>query len=137
VANGTLGRAYQVDLDSPQVVRSADLATAASTLVELAKFDGAPGTTGRLAALSPDGSALYVVGPAGLRVVSTRDLSSGALLLAGQVLSGVGISPDGRMLFALERGGRIVTVDAATGAVLGAFDGSGYDAILRVIGGRP
>jgi hypothetical protein len=137
VANGTLGRVYQVDLDSPQVVRSADLATAANTLAKLAKFDGAPGTAGRLAALSPDGSSLYVVGPAGLRVVSTRDLSSGALLVAGQVLSGVGISPDGRMLFALERGGRIVSVDAATGAVLGAFDGTGYDAILRVIGGRP
>jgi hypothetical protein len=41
------------------------------------------------------------------------------------------------MLFALERGGRIVSVDAAMGTVLGAFDGTGYDAILRVIGGRP
>lgn len=137
VANGALGRVYQVDLDSPGVVRAADLASAVNPLVQLAKFDGAPGTTGRLTALSPDGSALYVVGPTGLRVVSTRDLSSGALLLADQVLAGVGISPDGRMLFALERDGRIVRVDPGNGAVLGAFDSTGYDAILRVIGARP
>lgn len=136
-ANGALGRVYQVDLDSPGVVRTAELVTAANPGVELAKFDGEPGATGTLAALSPDGLTLYVVGPTGLLVVSTRDLRTGRRLLADRALAGVGIAPDGRMIYALGRDGRIVRVDPSTDTILGALDGTGYEAILRVMGERP
>jgi len=52
-------------------------------------------------------------------------------------LTGIGIAPDGRTIYALGRDGRIVRLDPSTGAALGALDGTGYDAILRVAGERP
>ncbi len=136
-ANAGLGRVYQLDLDQPGVVRTAELPTAATLAIELAKFDGAPGATGNLAAVSPDGSLLYVVGPTGLQVVSTVDLRPGAHLLADRALAGVGVAPDGRTVYALGRDGRIDRLDPSTGTILGSLDGAGYDAILRVTGERP
>ena len=136
-ANAALGRVFQLALDQPSVVRAAELPTAASGGLVLAKFDGAAGATGNGAAVSPDGSMLYVVGPTGLQVVSTVDLRLGAHLLADRTLTGIGIAPDGRTIYALGRDGRIVRLDPSTGAALGALDGTGYDAILRVAGERP
>jgi hypothetical protein len=136
-ANAALGRVYQLDLDQPGVVRTAELPAAASVDIELAKFDGAPGATGNNAAVSPDGSMLYVVGTTGLQVVSTVDLRPGAHLLADRALVGVGIAPDGRTVYALGRDGRIDPLDPSTGTVLGSLDGAGYDAILRVAAERP
>ncbi len=135
--NATLGRVYEIDLAGINVVRSADLATAATPGISLAKFGGDPGSTGTNAALSPDGSTLYVVTAAGLLVVSTGDLQTRGHLLADRVLTGIAVSADGRVLYALDRDGRIESVDAATGAPIGRLQGTGYDAILRIVGEQP
>jgi hypothetical protein len=49
------------------------------------------------------------------------------------LIDALGITPDGRTLFALLRaGGRIVAVDPDTGRGLGSVPGQGYDRLLAV-----
>ena len=81
--------------------------------------------------------AASLVGPTGLRRVSTTDVRTGAALLADRALAGVGIASDGRTIYALGRDGRIVRLDPSTDTILGARDGGGFDAILRVMGEQP
>ncbi len=135
--NASLGRIYQIDPAAPTVVRAADLATAGTPVMTLAKFDGPPGAAGTNAALSPDGSTLYVVAPTGVLAVSTGDLKARARLLPDRAVAGIGVSADGRAIYALGRDGRILSVDSVTGTPLGVLQGTGYDAILRVVGAHP
>ena len=46
----------------------------------------------------------------------------------------IGLLPDGRTLYALlADGGRVVAVDAATGARIGEVPGGGYDRLVAVV----
>jgi hypothetical protein len=139
--NATLGLAVDVDPAALTVRRSATIgavadagASAAARELVLAKFGHVDlGSVGRRAVVSADGSTLYAAGPGGIAVIRTRDLVVVRRDLAGSTIDGLGITPDGTVLFALLGGnGEIAAIATADGRRLGTVPGSGYDRLLAV-----
>jgi hypothetical protein len=135
--NASLGLAVEVDPSELAVRRSASIATTAAAPIVLAKFGhGELGAVGRRLVPSPDGALLFAAGRNGLTVIRTSDLTVVRTGLAGSPIDALGVTPDGRTLFALLRdGGRIVAVDTATGRRLVTVPGEGYDRLLAVAPG--
>lgn len=142
--NATLGMVVDIDPSQFAVRRSASIATTAAAPaspargaadnIVLAKFGHAElGSADRRVVLSPDGKMLFAAGANGIVAIRTVDLTVARRDLAGSAIDGLGITPDGNVVFALVRGkGRIVAQDATTGKGLGTVPGSGYDRILAV-----
>ena len=141
--NATLGLAVDVDPAALAVRRSAsigatadagDRASGATPGIVLAKFGHMDlGTVGRRAVVSADGSTLFAAGPGGIAVIRTKDLVVVRRDLAGSAVDGLGITPDGAVLFALMGGtGQIEAIATADGSRLGTVPGSGYDRLLAV-----
>ena len=132
--NASLGLAVEIDPTQLSVRRSASIGTTAAAPIVLAKFGhGEVGPIGRRVVASPDGKLLFAAGANGLTVVKTADLAVVRTVLAGSAIDALGITPDGRTLFALLRdGGRIVAVDTESGHALGSVPGEGYDRLLAV-----
>jgi DNA-binding beta-propeller fold protein YncE len=134
--NATRGLA--VDIDPAELVarRTVTLASASSPSIQLAKFGHVEGgSVGRRVVVSPDGSAVFAVGSDGVLRLA-HDLSVEATLLPSMTVSSIGLLPDGRTLFALlggDGGGRVVAIDAATGAPVGDLPGNGYDRLVAVV----
>lgn len=129
-------RGVAVDLDPAQLIarRTVTFATASMPTFDLAKFghvDGGP--VGRRVVASPNGSAVFAAGTDGVLRLGP-DLSVDTTLLAGSGVASIGLLPDGRTLYALlADGGRVVAVDAATGAQIGEVPGGGYDRLVAVV----
>jgi hypothetical protein len=141
--NATLGLAVDVDPAALAVRRSATIgatadaggtAPAATDGIELAKFGHIDlGTVGRRTVVSADGSTLFAAGAGGIAVIGTKDLGVVRRDLPGSAIDGLGITPDGAVLFALLRGsGEIAAIATADGRSLGTVPGSGYDRLLAV-----
>ena len=143
-ANAAIGRVSVVDVSELDVKRSVALgpigsvdspAAARGPLVDLAKFghiEGGP--IGRRIVAAPDGATVYVAGPAGILAIRTKDLSVAARLVKGSAVDALGMTPDGRAIFALlHNRGRIVALDPATGDVLGEVRDEGFDRLLAVV----
>jgi hypothetical protein len=133
-ANATLGLAVDVDPRELAVRRSAQLDPVAAASIVLAKFGHQElGTAGRRVVVSADGQTIYAAGSTGILVVDAARLTKAQGFLQGTAVAGLGLAPDGRTLFALEAGsGRIVALDAASGTVLAAVPGDGFDRLLAV-----
>jgi hypothetical protein len=133
-ANATLGLAVDVDPRELAVRRSARLDPVAASSIVLAKFGHQElGTAGRRVVVSGDGQTIYAAGSTGILVVDAVRLTKAQGFLEGTAVAGLGLAPDGRTVFALEAGsGRIVALDAASGTVLGAVPGDGFDRLLAV-----
>ena len=133
-ANATLGLAVDVDPRELAVRRSARLDPVAAASIVLAKFGHQElGTAGRRVVVDAGGKTIYAAGSTGILVVDATRLTKAQGFLAGTAVVGLGLTPDGRTLFALEAGsGRIVALDAASGTVLGAVPGDGFDRLLAV-----
>jgi hypothetical protein len=132
--NASLGLAVEIDPTQLSVRRSASIGTTAAAPIVLAKFGHVDvGPIGRRLVPSPDGKLLFAAGSSGLTVIKTADLAVVRTDLAGAAIDALGITPDGRTLFALLRdGGRIVAVDTESGRRLGTVPGEGYDRLLAV-----
>lgn len=144
--NASLGLAVDIDPNGLAVRRSASIGTSAmapsgtagrgagATSIVLAKFGHAElGTVGRRVVASPDGTTLFAAGADGVVAIRTADLTVVRRDLAGSPVDGLGITPDGTVLFALIRdSGEIVALAASDGLRLGSVPGSGYDRILAV-----
>jgi hypothetical protein len=132
--NATRGVAVDVDRAELIARRTVMLETASLPTFDLAKFghvDGGP--VGRRVVASPDGSAVFAAGTDGVLRLKP-DLSVDTTLVAGSTVSSIGLLPDGRTLYALlADGGRVVAVDAATGARIGEVPGGGYDRLVAVV----
>jgi len=132
--NASLGLAVEIDPTQLAVRRSASIGTTAGAPIVLAKFGhGDVGPSGRRLVPSPDGKLLFAAGASGLTVIKTADLTVVRTDLAGSAIDALGITPDGRTLFALLRdGGRIAAIDTESGRRLGTVPGEGYDRLLAV-----
>jgi hypothetical protein len=132
--NATRGLAVDIDPSELSARRTVTIKTATTPTFELAKFghvEGGP--VGRRVVASPDGSAVFAAGTHGVTRLKP-DLSVDGTLLEGTAVSSIGLLPDGRTLFALlADGGRVVAVDAATGALVGELPGAGYDRLVAVV----
>jgi hypothetical protein len=143
-ANAALGLVSEVDMASRSLTRSAALGSVADAgrpiaavgdTITLAKFGHQEsGPVGRRTIVAPDGKAAYAAGPDGILAIRTSDLTVTGHLLRGASVDGLGMTPDGRAIFALlYDGGRIVAVDAVNGAVIGQVPGDGFDRLLAVV----
>lgn len=132
VANSRLGVLGQVDLDGVQLMRTGAFGPTAS--IQLAKFvGGAAGPVGSRVVLDGPRKLLYVADSNGILAISTDDLKVKARLAAGFPVASLGVAPNGRVLYAVGADGSAVRIDAATGAILQHFAGSGYTGVVRVV----
>jgi len=133
-ANASLG--LVVDIDPAQLVvrRTARVEAARSAAIVLAKLGGTEGgPVARRVIVSPDGTTLYAAGSGGILAIGLPAMAGIGQYLVGQRVDAIGLTRDGRTLFALlHAGGRIVELDGRTGAVVGSVPGGGYDRLLAV-----
>ncbi len=133
--NATLGLAVDVDANELSVRRTVQFDAPTSAAISLAKFghqEGGP--VGRRAVVSSDGSALYAAGSGGIVRIASDDLTLTGTLLPGTAVDSLGLTPDGRTLYALvHAGGRILELDTASGEVIGRVPGDGYDRLLAIV----
>jgi DNA-binding beta-propeller fold protein YncE len=115
-ANPALGLVVEIDTSDPGVRRTARIPR------------GAIGAPARLA-VSGDGATLYVPTARGVAAVDTQTLSVRRTLLRGHRVSAVVAS--GRRLYAQD--GAVVTLDAASGAVLRRTPTSAPPAALAAV----
>jgi DNA-binding beta-propeller fold protein YncE len=138
--NATLGLAAEIDPSQLSITRSVTLpatsAAARAPRIQLAKFGhGQAGAVGRRAVVTPDGGTIVAGGRDGLVAIATRDLSVEWRALAGEAVTGVGLSPDGSTVYVLLGSGRIVVVSSTDGSSLGVVPGEGFDRLLAVAEG--
>jgi hypothetical protein len=131
--NASLGLAVDIDPTGLAVRRSASIGASAAAPFTLAKFGhGDVGPVGRRLVAAPDGATLFAAGPDGIVAVRTRDLVTVRHDLAGSAVESIGLTPDGRALYALLRDGSIAGLDAATGRAIGVVPGGPFDRLLAV-----
>lgn len=111
--NGATGTIAEVDTSNqyqPQIARTVSIPTSASA--------GA----GFGAVLSPDGKTLVTASGSGIAWVDTARLTVRMTSLSDWHVSGLGISPDGRTIYAVRDSGAIAVVAMASGSVTATFD---------------
>jgi hypothetical protein len=131
--NATLGLVEDISPSDLLVRRSVAVQPLAGTSIVLAKYlHGGSGPVGRRVVVAPDGRTIYAAGAAGILVIDTDDLVVAHRFLDGTSVAGVGLTPDGQTLVALDGGGRIQLLDAASGAIVGRVPADGFDRLLAV-----
>jgi hypothetical protein len=133
--DATLGLAVEIPVSDLAVRKSVAFEPSASTGIRLAKLGHeAGGPIGRRVVASPDGAMVFAAGPGGIVRIGARDLTLAGRFVEGSAVDALGITPDGDAIYALlGAGGRIVKLDAVTGAVVGQVPGDGFDRLLGVI----
>ena len=133
--NATLGLAVELDPADLSVRRTAQFDAPASAAISLAKFGhDAGGPVGRRLVASPDGSTLYAAGSGGIVQIAVKDLKVTGTFLPGTAVDALGLTPDGRTLYALVHGaGRIVELDSESGARVGQVPGDGFDRLVAIV----
>ena len=133
--NATLGLAVDVDTTDLSIRREATIQPIASSSIVLAKFGhGDVGPSGRRVVVAADGKTVYAAGSSGLLAIDAAKLTDARRILDGVSVGGLGLTPDGKTLFALDAGGgRILALDATTGNVLARVPGDDFDRLLAVV----
>jgi hypothetical protein len=132
--NATLGVAVDVNPTDLTVRRAASLQPTATGSIVLAKFGhGDVGPAGRRVIVAPDGRTLFAAGPSGILALDTARLTETRRLLEGTAVAALGLTPDGRTIYALEGSGGIVALDATSGDVVGRVPVDGFDRLLAVV----
>jgi hypothetical protein len=133
--NATLGLVGDVDPAQLGLRRSVSVKPLVGAGIVLAKFghqEGGP--TGRRVVVGPDGKAIYAAGAGGIVAIDAATLRIARTYQGGSAVDAIAVTPDGGTLYALlHDGGRIVKLDAATGALLGRVPGDGYDRLVAVV----
>jgi len=131
--NATLGFVEDISPSDLQVRRSVAVQPLAGSSIVLAKYlHGGSGPVGRRVVVAPDGKTIYAAGSAGILVVATDKLAEVHRFLDGTAVAGLGLTPDGQTLVALDAEGRIQLLDAASGAVVAKVPANGFDRLIAV-----
>jgi hypothetical protein len=133
--NATLGLAVEIHPTDLAVQRSVSFAPSAATGIIVAKFGHqATGPVGRRVVAAPEGSVIYAAGPGGIVRIATADLAVTGRFLEGTGVDAIAVMPDGRTIYALlTAGGRIVKLDAETGAIVGEVPAAGFDRLAAIV----
>jgi hypothetical protein len=102
-ANPALGVVAEVDLDRSRVVRAAPLGQAFATV-------GLPEALLSTSALAPDGHTLYVTSGSRIWAYDSASQSVRGPIEAGEIVSGLAVSRDGKQLFAVGTNERVSVV---------------------------
>ena len=131
--NATLGFVEDISPSDLLVRRSVAVQPFAGASIVLAKYlHGGSGPVGRRVVVAPDGRTIYAAGSAGILVIDTDQLAEVHRFLDGTSVAGLGLTPDGQTLVALDGGGRIQLLDAASGAIIGRVPADGFDRLIAV-----
>jgi hypothetical protein len=131
--NATLGVAVDVNPSELIVRRTATLQPPATGSIVLAKFGHIDvGPVGRRVVAAPDGRTVFAAGSTGIVAIDATRLSELRRYLDGTAVAAIGLTPDGQTIYALEGGGGIVAIDAASGDVIGRVPVDGFDRLLAV-----
>lgn len=76
---------------------------------------------------------MFAAGAGGIVRLEADRLTVSGRLLEGTAVDALAMTLDGTTLFALTRDGRILRLDAATGAVIGQVPGEGYDRLVAIV----
>jgi hypothetical protein len=136
-ANGAMGVVGEVKIGSgayPQLTRTSKIAAQQSAWNGLIRDVEAKEFGSNASAVSLDGKTLITAGSTGIVWVDTASLQTRASALAGWRIGGLGLTPDGRTLYALNDSGEIAEVGVASANVGARFNpAAGYPiAIMRV-----
>ena len=119
-------RLYAVNPATGTVAEISNGGDGAPAVLRTARFDAmaaAGGSAGAGAALV-EGGTLVAGGPSGLVWIDTSSLRVTGRSLPGFSVAGVGLSPDGKSLYAVSDSGRVAVVSVADRSVTGTFDPS-------------
>lgn len=135
--NGGLGVVTQVSVGPnswPSLARTAHLATGASTASLFVRDAQAKDSGEDASVVSPDGKTLVMAGTTGIIWLDAASLAAHRQALPAWRIMSLGLSPDGRSLYALGDSGQIAEVSMASGAVDAEFNlGAGSPvALMRV-----
>ena len=121
-ATGSVAVANAAGEDAPAVTRTAQFASPGKTV------GSGPG------AAVVAGGTLIAGDTAGLAFIDTSSLKLLGRTLDGWAIAGVGLSPDGKVVYAVNSEGRIAVVSVATRQITGMFDPSAGTplALMRV-----
>jgi hypothetical protein len=137
-ANAATGSVSEVDLGSSlSVARTVQVDSGKSVASVLAQDVNAKGLGTSAALVSLDGKTLVMAASSGIVWIDTSSLHAGAHSLAGWTVSGLALSPDGKVLYALNDSGKIAEISMGSRQVAATFDpGDGYPlALMRVEAG--
>jgi len=96
---------------SPQIIRTATIA-----------FESTSSIGATTAVISPDGKTLFTGGSSGIVWIDTSSLTVRMKALSEWHVWSLGLSPDGRVLYAVSDSGSIAEVSMASGTVSNRFD---------------
>ena len=131
--NATLGLVEDISPSDLLVRRSVAVQPLAGASIVVAKYlHGGSGPVGRRVVVAPDGATIYAAGSAGILVIDTENLTVAHRFLDGTSVAGLGLTPDGQTLVALDGEGTIQLLDAGSGAIVGRVPTDGYDRLLAV-----
>jgi len=131
-ASGDVARIGMSD-GTPRIVRAERLAQPGA-VAGLIKTVQAKEVGGNIAVVSADGQTLAIGGTSGIVWVDGQTLSVRHRALSGWPVASLGLSPDGKTLYAVSVGGRVAVITMASAAVDTIFDLSGGQpmALMRV-----
>jgi hypothetical protein len=131
--NATLGTVVDVSPSDLLVRRTAAVEPLAAASIVLAKYlHGGSGPVGRRVVVAPDGATIYAAGAGGIVAIDNVHLAVARRFLGGTAVVGLGLTPDGRTLVALDGGGSIQLLDASSGAIVGRVPVDGFDRLIAV-----
>jgi len=132
-ANLAAGTLAVVDTGGPQILRTTHIAQTTSS-GGLIKNVQAKEIGGNAALVSADGRTLVVAGASGVVWIDTQTLTVRARALPDWRIWSVGLSPDGRNLYAMSDGGTVAEISMGSATVSATFDLSGGQpvALMRV-----
>jgi hypothetical protein len=136
-ANGGLGLVSQIDIagnQGPHLVRTAHLDSTASFSNPFVQDAEAKGFGGNTSVVSQDDKTLVTAGSSGLVWIDTASLHIGQRALGDWRVASLALSPDAKVLYALNDAGLLADVSMETATFGAKFDpGTGYGiGIMRV-----
>jgi DNA-binding beta-propeller fold protein YncE len=133
-ANTATGAVAEIDTQQPQVTRTAHISVSGPSALFPIETVQAKELGSNAAVVSPDGKALVVGGTGGVVWIDTATMQVRSQALTEWRIWSLGLSPDGRNLYAVNDAGSIAEISMASASVITRFDPTGGQpvALMRV-----
>jgi hypothetical protein len=134
--NAATGVASELNISSdamPALARSVSIGSGDSVAGGLAQAVQAKELGANASVITPDGKILVTAGSSGIVWIETEGLHAGTRLLNDWTVTSLALSPDGKVLWALNDAGRIAEIQMASRQVAATFGAEAYPlALMRV-----